>query len=119
MTHQVIIGGQLYDCVITADPITGLPIAPSGSVPATPRFLGTLANGTPVVQALAGASLPATLTLDSTAVGRLIELSTDGGVNYFTPTYDATTTPMINVSLLSKATHARFTGQASDNWSIL
>lgn len=119
MTHQVIIGGQLYDCVITADPVTGLPVSPSGSIPAAASFSGTLTSTTPFVRALSGLSLPSTLTLDSTAAGRLIELSTDGGVNYFTPSYDANTLAMINVSLLSKATHARFTGQAADTWSIL
>lgn len=78
---------------------------------------GTLADSTPVAVNVANYTFPATMTLTSSAGGRLIELSSDGGLNYFTPTYDATTTPMINVSVNSPISHARFTGQAGDVWS--
>lgn len=76
-----------------------------------------ITSGTPVVVALGGIPLPFTVTLTSAAGGRLIELSTDG-TNYFTPTYDATTAAMINVAVRAPVTHARFTGQAGDRYSV-
>lgn len=82
-----------------------------------PFALGLLA-ATQQIVSMNRAPLPATATLTSTAGGRLIELSTDGGNNFFTPTYDANTTAMINVSIASAVSHVRFTGSANDPWSI-
>ncbi len=79
---------------------------------------GTLTNGTPLAVNVANNPTPMTATLDSAAAGRLIELSSDGGTNYFTPTLDAVTTPMVNVSILSPISHVRFTGESGDIWSV-
>jgi hypothetical protein len=80
---------------------------------------GTLTNATPFVVAMTGHPMPSTVTLDSADAGRLIELSTDGGVNYFTPVIDATTTPMIAVALRAPVSHVRFTGAALDTWRVI
>lgn len=79
---------------------------------------GVLANGTPLAVSVGCMDAPMTATLDSAAGGRLIELSSDGGVNYWTPTVDATTASMINVSILSPVSHVRFTGAAADVWNV-
>ena len=62
--------------------------------------------------------LPATLTLTSAAGGRAIELSNDG-VNFFTPTYDATTANMISVSVKSPIKVYRITGLVGEQYSAL
>lgn len=79
---------------------------------------GVLANSTPFVLSMAGAPLPCTLTLKSTSGGRLIEVSTDGGVDYITPTLDITSTPFIVLVINAPVTHVRFTGSTADTWSV-
>lgn len=79
---------------------------------------GVLAGATPVVIAMDDAPLPSTLTLKSAAAGRKIELSTDGGTEYFTPAYDQTTATMLIVSVTATVSHVRFTGQAADAWRV-
>jgi len=78
---------------------------------------GTLTSGTPFVIGAADLTLPATMTLTSAAGGRLIELSTDG-VNFYTPTYDATTANMVNVSIRSPIRVIRITGANADTWNL-
>ena len=74
--------------------------------------------GTVAVVSMINAYLPSTLTLKSAAGGRKIELSTDGGVEYYTPTVDATSATMQIVFVKTSVTHAKFTGAALDTWSI-
>ena len=68
---------------------------------------------------------PYTLTLSyANNTGRLLELSTDGGTTYFTPSYDVSTgngstAGIIVVSVATPVTHVRFTGANGDVWSIL
>lgn len=111
------------------DPVTDkyLPGSASSSAtqPSAPSASGTLA-GTSIAQPMAGAPLPFTATLVSSAGTREIALSTDGGINYFVPTrqdgspaYDANTTTLINIVVTGKVTHVRFTGIAGNTWSIL
>lgn len=88
------------------------------NMPGVPFRQGTLQNTNPLVVDMAGAPLPCTATLNSTDAGRKIELSSDGGVTYFQPTYDATTTPMINVAIRATVTHARFTGANGNTWRL-
>lgn len=68
---------------------------------------------------MGGAPLPATITLKSSAVGRLIELSTDG-LEYFTPVVDVTSATMLVVVVTSSILNARLTGSATgvDLWSV-
>lgn len=81
---------------------------------------GTLLNSTPFVQSLAGAAPTITIQLTSSAVGRKVELSVDGGALFFTPQYDASTSAaQIIVTVNAPVTHVRFTGQANDTWSVL
>lgn len=76
-----------------------------------------LADSTPFPVNIATSTWPATVSLVSSAAGRLIELSTDGGITYFTPTYDNTSVGGISVAVLAPVSHARFTGIAGDVWS--
>lgn len=78
----------------------------------------TIADGTPIVVAMGHGPMPFTATLKSAAAGRLIELSTDGGVEYFTPTVDTTSATMQIVAVTAPVSHVRFTGAAADTWSV-
>lgn len=62
-----------------------------------------------------------TATLKSSDSGRKIELSTDGGIEYFLPEYDVSTATMLVVTITSPLTHIRFTGAdaGTDKWSVL
>jgi hypothetical protein len=64
------------------------------------------------------APLPATITLKSADASRLIELSTDGGVEYFTPTLDQSSATMRILTVTSSVSHVRVTGIVNDTWSI-
>lgn len=100
------------------NPITGQPM---GAAPALPFASGTFASPVPVVQSLAGAPVPATITVSGVgSASRKIELSTDGGTanGWFTPTLDASTATMINTHVEGNATHVRVTGAAGDTWSV-
>jgi hypothetical protein len=83
---------------------------------------GPVQNGvlsaTSLVLTMNGHPLPCTVTLASTSGTRAIQLSTDNGVNYFLPTYDATVTNMINVSVRSPITNVQLTGSIGDIWSV-
>ena len=79
-----------------------------------------IANNTPVPMGMQDISYPCTLSLTSSAAGRLVELSVDGGVLYFTPDYNPkTTASQIMLTVGAPVTHARFTGQAGDKIVIL
>lgn len=75
-------------------------------------------NVTPLVVAVNDAQPPITVTLKSSNAGRLIEFSTDGGIEYFTPVYDNNTPTMLIVISTLRLSHIRFSGAVSDNWSI-
>lgn len=79
---------------------------------------GALANATPFVVAVGGMDTPMRATLTSAAGGRLIELSSDGGANYWTPAVDVTSVGMVNVVILAPVSHVRFTGAAADIWNV-
>lgn len=76
-----------------------------------------LADSTPFPVNIATSTWPATASLVSSAAGRLIELSTDGGTTYFTPTYDNASATSISVGIFAPVSHVRFTGVAGDVWS--
>lgn len=79
---------------------------------------GALADAAPLAIAMAGAPLPATITLKSAAVGRKIELSSDGGVEYWTPAPNINTATMHVVHVTAPISHVRITGVAADAWNI-
>lgn len=80
---------------------------------------GTLTSTTPVVVNMENIKFPCTVTLKSAAGGRLIQLSVDGGVEYFIPTLDQTTATMMALAVNAPVSHAKFTGQAGDTWMTL
>jgi hypothetical protein len=61
---------------------------------------------------------PATAVLDSSAGGRLIEISADGGVIFQTPPVDMAVTAQQIVALKAPLSHVRFTGAAGDVWML-
>jgi hypothetical protein len=58
--------------------------------------------------------IPLTITLKSSNGSRKIEISTDGGVEYFIPVYDATSATMLVVSIATPITHIKVTGAIAD-----
>lgn len=58
--------------------------------------------------------LPASVTLHSADASRAIELSTNDGLDYFTPQIDITTASMIMVLVEVPITNARATGVAGN-----
>ncbi len=82
---------------------------------------GTLTSTTPFPQAV---SFPTsygglTLILTSAAAGRLIQISADGGITYFTPALDYSSATQVVVAITSPITNVQFTGQSGDVWGIL
>jgi hypothetical protein len=81
---------------------------------------GTLTSNVPVALGMQDIGYPCTFTLDSSAAGRLIELSTNSGVKYFTVDYNAkSTSDMLLATIAAPVTHVRFSGQAGDKFTIL
>ena len=80
----------------------------------------TLPSATPAVVSMNGAPLPCTATLKSADIGRLIELSTDGGIAYYTPATTVTAAGFMVLAITYPVSHVRFTGAAAgtDTWSI-
>lgn len=79
---------------------------------------GTLTSTTPIVIEIVHTNLPCTIWLNSTAAGKLIEISVDEGLLYFTPTYDPSNANQLIVTVSSPISHVRITGQANDTWGI-
>jgi hypothetical protein len=80
---------------------------------------GTLPSSTPVVVSIGPEEPPYSITLKSADGGRKIELSTDGGVEYYTPTVDHTSSTMQVILMAFPVTHVRFTGVLNDTYKIL
>lgn len=74
---------------------------------------GTLPNATPVPVNCSDVQSPAIIVLNSADPARKIELSVDGGINYFTPIYDQNSATQIVVAINNPISHARFTGAAA------
>jgi len=84
-----------------------------------PVARGIINSGTPVVVPVPlTMQLPGSITLKSAAVGRLIELSTDGGTEYFTPVVDVQSATMQIVIINAPITHFRVTGTANDIYIV-
>jgi len=80
---------------------------------------GIIPSGAPVVVVVPQTmQLPGNVTLKSAAAGRLIELSTDGGGEYFTPQLDVVSATMLLVVVNAPITHLRITGAAADTYTV-
>jgi hypothetical protein len=80
---------------------------------------GTINDGTPLaVQVPLTMQLPGSITLKSADAARLIELSTDGGVEYFVPAVDVQSATMQIVVVNAPITHFRVTGAAADTYIV-
>lgn len=62
---------------------------------------------------------PSTITFKSSTAGRKIELSTDGGVEYFQPSYTNASATMLVVTLLAPVTHVKVTGSIADTFILV
>jgi hypothetical protein len=84
-----------------------------------PILRGIINSATPVVIPVPlTMQLPGSITLKSSDAGRLIELSTDGGVEYFTPVVDVQSATMRIVIVNAPITHIRVTGTANDTYIV-
>lgn len=81
-------------------------------------FQDAVLTATSIIVGMNQAPLPCTVTLSSTAGGRLIEVSTDDGTNWFSPTLDVTQANFINVAIKAPVSTVRITGNIGDRWSI-
>lgn len=79
---------------------------------------GTLTSTTPFAYAMDRVAFPCTVALNSAAASRKIEVSTDG-VNYNTPTLDATGPGQVLLIVNRRVNFIRLTGAAADTWSIV
>ena len=75
-------------------------------------------SGTAIPQIQAATVTPNSITLNSSAASRKIELSTNNGVEFFTPQYDVTSTTMLIVVVTSPITHYRLTGNQGDTYVV-
>lgn len=81
--------------------------------------LSEVLTATSFTTGIGGLSLPLTATLVSTAVGRLIELSADGGTTYFTPTLEIDVTALAICTISNPITNIRVTGDIGDTFTLL
>lgn len=79
---------------------------------------GTLTSTTPFVYSMDRVAFPCTVSLNSVAASRKIEVSTDG-VNYTTPPLDASMTGQVLLVVNRRVSFIRLTGAAADTWSIV
>lgn len=84
------------------------------------RKSGTTAGATPVVIPVNSMAFPITATIRSTtgAATLLVEVSVDGGNEFFAPTVTYTSTTEKAIAITSPVTHIRFTGVAAAVWNI-
>lgn len=84
-----------------------------------PCVNSALVNSTPlVITPPQQMQIPGYITLKSSAPGRLIELSTDNGVEYFTPAVDIQTATMQVLVVNAPITNIRITGVAGDRYLV-
>ena len=90
----------------------------SSTMPASTFAAGTLA-GTQVVQSMAGAPIPATVELVSSAGTRAIEYSVNGSSGpWRAVTYDVDDASGLVLYVNMSITHVRLTGVVGNTWSI-
>ncbi len=71
-------------------------------------------TGTTLVLGDGGLHYPMTITLKSSDSTRKIELSSDGGTEYFQPAVDVTSTTMLVLTVASPISRIKVTGVAND-----
>jgi len=84
----------------------------------TSGLAGTLSESV-ITLSVGSGTTPFSVSLNSTAAGRKIEVSVDGGVVYFQPTVDQSQAGQIVTAVLAPITHVKFTGNPGDSWRIL
>lgn len=63
--------------------------------------------------------ITATVTLQSVAANRAIEISTSGGDAFFTPEYDQDIPGLLVVVIMAPVSAVRITGAPGDVWDLL
>ena len=82
-------------------------------------MLSQVLTGTTLTIGMGGISIPCTITLKSAEVGRKIEVSTNGGGNYFTVVPDITAATYIVTAIQAPITNIKVTGIANDILSVV
>ncbi len=104
---------------MSLSPMLGTPLAVREAILSESFASGKLTATTQVVP-MYGAALNSTVTLTSTAAGRAISISTDGGVTFNTPaTYTFSATGQLVYALTFACTHIQFTGNIGDAYMVL
>lgn len=101
--------------VVLLDPATGLPVSMLGA--RNDAIHGVLSGPTEVVE-VSARGLPASITLRSVDLGRKIEISTDGGTEYFQPSIDQSSASMIVLVITAPVSHIKFIGAVGDVWRV-
>lgn len=84
-----------------------------------PCIVNALANTLPLTIVVPlNMQLPGSIILKSSAPGRLIEISVDNGIEYFTPTYDVVSSTTLLAIINCPITHIRLTGAAGDTYLV-
>ena len=78
---------------------------------------GTLAGSTDTIE-MEKSPIPCTITFKSFNGSRKIEISTDGGVEFFPVVYDNSSATSLAVAIRAPISHVKFTGAAADTWSV-
>lgn len=84
-----------------------------------PPITGTLPAGGTVALGLGNGVPPFTMQLNSTAAGRAIGVSADGGQNFVTLAPLATSAGVLFATINSPLSQVQFTGNAADKYEIL
>jgi hypothetical protein len=81
---------------------------------------GVLTSTSPVSVAVSHVPTPVTVTLNTTAAGKAIQISTNAdGTLPFTPAYASSHPNQLIVVLEAEVEWVIFTGQSGDTWSIV
>lgn len=79
-----------------------------------PNLSSFTLTGTTLIEGQGNFVLPFSITLKSSDVTRKIEISTDGGTEYFQPIIDITTATSLFLTIAAPITNVKVTGIAGD-----
>lgn len=83
-----------------------------------PLLSGTMTGASQIVH-VGNIPVPMTVVLSfASLTTEKIEISCDGGTEYFEPAYASSTSTQKVVTIGAPVSHVKFTGVATDTWSI-
>lgn len=85
----------------------------------TSAISGSLgAGGVHTLEVGGGMGLPCTVVLKSASASRSIQLSVDGGTEFFVPSYDHASATQLVVTITAPVSHIKFVGTNGDAWRV-